>query len=407
MQTPATDRLHALDGLRGAALLLGVVFHAALSFLPTPANQPMWIIMDTDRSVLIGGTAFILHIFRMTLFFLLAGYFGRMLMERHGTKGFIRNRVKRVAAPFAGFWWISFLAVVSVSIWGYVVQQGGVMPENPPPTPPLTIYNVPLTHLWFLYLLVIFYVAMLVVSTVLKAVRLDAVVARVWDGVQTSLLATPLMPVLLAAPTAWAFSSYENWIPWFGIPAPDHGLVPNTAALIAYGTAITVGWNMHRVKELIFKLEKTWALNLTLAVILSAVALHLIGAAPAWVSPLTEETKVWYIASYSAAIWFWTFGLIGAALCFWSKQNAVRRYIADASYWVYIIHLPIVMALQVIVYSWAIPAELKLMIMLAVSLPVMFLSYHWLVRFTWLGKWLNGRKHERKPAPVFQETEIA
>jgi uncharacterized membrane protein len=31
---PPADRLHALDAVRGFALLLGVAFHAALSFMP-------------------------------------------------------------------------------------------------------------------------------------------------------------------------------------------------------------------------------------------------------------------------------------------------------------------------------------------------------------------------------------
>ena len=31
-----SERLHGLDALRAAALLLGVVLHATLSFFPTP-----------------------------------------------------------------------------------------------------------------------------------------------------------------------------------------------------------------------------------------------------------------------------------------------------------------------------------------------------------------------------------
>ncbi|RYD47467.1 MAG: hypothetical protein EOP60_17385, partial [Sphingomonadales bacterium] len=69
-------RLHALDAVRAGALLLGVAFHATLSFLPGPQ---IWVVRDAQSEAI--GIFFILaHIFRMTIFFLIAGYFGRMLL---------------------------------------------------------------------------------------------------------------------------------------------------------------------------------------------------------------------------------------------------------------------------------------------------------------------------------------
>ena len=48
----AAERLHALDAVRGFALLLGVVFHAALAFLPGPQA---WLVMEQSRSSTIAG----------------------------------------------------------------------------------------------------------------------------------------------------------------------------------------------------------------------------------------------------------------------------------------------------------------------------------------------------------------
>jgi len=36
---PNENRLHALDAVRGFALLLGVAFHAALSFMPSAIRR--------------------------------------------------------------------------------------------------------------------------------------------------------------------------------------------------------------------------------------------------------------------------------------------------------------------------------------------------------------------------------
>src|SRR4051812_19157698 len=88
----AIGRLHALDAVRAGALLLGVAFHASMSFLPGPQ---IWVVRDT-QSPAIGLFFVVAHMFRMAAFFLIAGYFGRMLFQKRGTGGFIRNRLARV-----------------------------------------------------------------------------------------------------------------------------------------------------------------------------------------------------------------------------------------------------------------------------------------------------------------------
>ena len=41
-----------------------------------------------------------LHLFRMPLFFVVAGFFAAMLVARRGIGGLFRNRVRRIALPF-------------------------------------------------------------------------------------------------------------------------------------------------------------------------------------------------------------------------------------------------------------------------------------------------------------------
>jgi ABC-type multidrug transport system ATPase subunit len=53
---------------------------------------------------------------------------------------------------------------------------------------------------------------------------------------------------------------------------------------------------------------------------------------------------------------------------------------------------------------WPLHWSIKFPLLLAATLTVLLLSYHWLVRFTWLGKVLNGRRYDRRrpiasPAP--------
>ena len=87
------DRFHALDAVRAGALLLGIVLHACMSFfLPIPA-------MDVSQNGTLAVLFYVIHIFRMSLFFMLAGFFAHMTFYRRGTRAFIRERFKRIVLP--------------------------------------------------------------------------------------------------------------------------------------------------------------------------------------------------------------------------------------------------------------------------------------------------------------------
>ena len=44
------------------------------------------------------------HIFRMTLFFFVAGFFARMMFQRKGARGFWLDRAKRILVPLVAGW---------------------------------------------------------------------------------------------------------------------------------------------------------------------------------------------------------------------------------------------------------------------------------------------------------------
>ena len=99
--------------------------------------------------------------------------------------------------------------------------------------------------------------------------------------------------------------------------------------------------------------------------------------------------------AYGVAIWFWSFAVIGLAMRYMSRGNEKVRYVADASYWIYLAHLPVVVSLQVLVghlpWHWSV----KFPLVLIVSFVVLFASYRYLVRATFIGWMLNGRKYPR------------
>ena len=89
---------------------------------------------------------------------------------------------------------------------------------------------------------------------------------------------------------------------------------------------------------------------------------------------------------------------------FLSNYSAVRRYIADASYWIYLAHLPVVAASQVWVGHWPLHWGVKYPFILVASFAVLFLSYHFLVRPSFIGQLFNGRKVR---APAIQVAPVS
>jgi ABC-type multidrug transport system ATPase subunit len=193
-----------------------------------------------------------------------------------------------------------------------------------------------------------------------------------------------------------------QWPLWFGIPTPDFGLTPQLPALVGYGTAFTVGWMLHRQQELLAVIGRRWALHLVAAVALTALCLSLVGISPR-LEALSEiaggaPTRALYVAAYTVAVWCWTLGLLGAALRFFEQPSKSIRYLADASYWMYLAHLPLVFGLQVLLMQWPLHWSLKFPLIVTSSVVVLLLSYHYLVRSTALGALLNGRHVPRGQA---------
>ena len=56
------------------------------------------------------------------------------------------------------------------------------------------------------------------------------------------------------------------------------------------------------------------------------------------------------------------------------------RYVSDASYWIYIMHLPLVFLLQAAVITLQWHWSIKFALIMVVALPVLFASYHVMVR---------------------------
>ncbi len=406
---PANDRLHALDAVRAYALLLGVVLHSVAAFLegyPIPA----WFVESSTTATVI---YYAIHMFRMSAFFLIAGFFARMVVERRGARAFIRDRAKRIGIPlflfgpivmvmiavgFAlgalpyGVDYLQQLASEMQTAQEAVFEEGAVPPEAAGGG-----FNT--AHLWFLYYLLMFYVVALVIRVLTARAE---VLMQAIDRIVAFTMRGTWAPFVVAAPLIVWFSFHAEWVEWIGLPAPSF-LLPDPNALMGYGVAFGFGWLLHRQVPLLFRLQDRWPFFLAAAVALTAASIRIVGTTPVWnMSTLNGGDRFIYIVAYMVGMWCWIFGLVGMAVRFLSNESRVNRYLADASYWIYLMHLATIIffinLLRPLGWHWAV----QLLIYVGGSIPILLLSYHYLVRSTWIGAVLNGRRYPRS-TPSRQE----
>ena len=102
--------------------------------------------------------------------------------------------------------------------------------------------------------------------------------------------------------------------------------------------------------------------------------------------------------------WSMSFGMIGLFNRFLKRENETLRYLSDSSYFLYLAHLPLVIALQAWMRVWELPALFKFLLICVFTTVYLLFIYQTLVRYTWLGRLLNGPRVPRAattaPHPV-------
>ncbi|HTQ99404.1 MAG TPA: acyltransferase family protein, partial [Candidatus Acidoferrum sp.] len=236
------NRLHALDAVRAFALLMGLVLHGAFSFIPG-MFPGVWAFVDNSPSTTLSVVVFATHIFRMALFFFIAGLFARMMWMRKGADGFWLDRALRILLPLAVLWPVLDAWVGTVWKWGVSVYFNGNVPAFPGAGAgaPRPFGAMSWDHLWFLYVLCVLYVGMLTVRSLVTAFDKRDVVGTALETWLVWLVRSGAAAVLLGLPLFAALLGNKTWIAFFGIPTPDNSFFTNQYALIGFGTAFGIG----------------------------------------------------------------------------------------------------------------------------------------------------------------------
>ena len=257
--TNSAQRYHGLDFIRASMLLLGVVIHVAASFVEGPAGAD-WPYRDPNTTPWAGFIVLAIHIFRMPVFFVIAGFFAALIQDRKGLIALARNRFFRIAIPF-GVGWVLLFPIVNISFLVGILREFGSAADAQTAKSAIAVAtlsnpwaNPQPIHLWFLYYLLMLYAIAVVIIPFSRfaPASLRTFVAQGTHALMQGRLRLLRMPILVAL--TW-LAMLPMQMPWIDTPST---FMPQWHVLVCYGFFFAVGWTMFLERGMIDSL-KAWA----------------------------------------------------------------------------------------------------------------------------------------------------
>ena len=257
------------------------------------------------------------------------------------------------------------------------------------------LINVPVFHhLWFLWFLCWLVAGFAVYAVTLGRFR----PGPRWHGLVTSPAALLWLVPLTMIPQ-WFMG---RLLPAFG-PDTSLGILPAPPVLMYYAVFFGFGALYYDGRDDSGRLGRQWFLTLPVAVLIvfpvgldftqGGLGLRERMANPAWHRLLAVFAQALYA-------WLMTVGSMGLFRAFLKGESPTMRYLSDSSYWLYVAHLPLIFAMQRLVRDWDLPPTVKFLFICAIDAGFLLLTYRFVVRHSWLGTLLNGRRSRPGATPA-------
>jgi len=451
-------------------MLTGILLHASLPYFSrTVGMESIWP-ADDDQSLSLFLIFDFIHTWRMPTFFLLAGFFSHLVLERGSVFAFASDRLRRIAIPLLLFGPV--FALLFPIIWSY--GWNGSLSIEASAESFRKVLNLEssggiIGHLWFLYYLLLMYALLILVRLVSKLKLLFLSIVLAWSafllmvayirglgpfegvdlitalglwmlGITLSFLITAgslsavALGLLSRSPLGhWIVNCFYSKLPilliigaialiTFRGPDESKPLWPlNISDFTYHSLFFLYGYGLWTRKTFLERLQGPWTLITFWFTAIITYYLHLIAiSAMDGLNPLAQGTQyrdtlaflnLMNRVSYGSAAVLLSLAFIGTFEAIFRNPNKTITWIADSSYWIYIIHLPIVAALTFwfahldrndwFLYTTGLNwnAEVKFIAASVVTTLIGMVSYRYLVRYTFIGWLINGRKSVRQRRP--------
>ncbi|HZC04658.1 MAG TPA: acyltransferase family protein [Ktedonobacterales bacterium] len=386
----AIPRRYELDWLRALVVLGLIPIHAAVIFSST-ADTYVKNSQTNQLMALLGAFA---GAWGMPLLFLVAGAAAYFALNRRTTAAYLKERAMRLLVPFI----VATLLIVPVQVYAVALNDPslisgyGVPIHNPQflSSYPafyveylrgyvyfLTHFSTTLAivfwgHLWFIPRLLAYALCAIPLFIFLRSqlgARMTAGLNRLlrYPGA-IFLLALPLMLVemLMRASQVNALTAhwplYDDWVQFaFYLVCFIYGYLVFAVSAMP-GAIARHGWVALGLGVIGFAVALTQARGLT-------------------INPLNYSLG--YIAGWPVrglVSWFWVIAILSFALTRLSFTNGLLRYLNDAVFPIYVLHMPVVTIVGVYVVRMDIPWPVKFALIIVSAFGLTLALYELLIR---------------------------
>ena len=171
--------------------------------------------------------------------------------------------------------------------------------------------------------------------------------------------------------------------PTFG-PDGSFSLLPQPHMLAYYGCFFFFGVATFDKDEIRNHSNRAWPFLL-----LASIGLLL----PAGIIKIDNWTLAMILQP--AYAWAMSLGMIGLFQRWFARPNPTVTWLSDASYWIYLTHLPLVIVLQVMIRDIPLPSFIKFISLIMVTTLILLITYERFVRYTLIGTMLNGPRSKQ------------
>jgi len=395
METTSTRRWD-IDWLRIGAVWLLIPFHAAMIFNPAP----FYHVRDTDVSIIMTILAGFISLWHMPLLFLLAGWSARGSIGKRGGRVFLGERVGRLLIPLV------LCSIVYGPPIKYAELRGGqdmnfhglhvsadlrdsfasVIPEPLPVAKPFhesfreflptfftRLDRFTWSHLWFLAYLFTFSVLYLPILGWMRARPPRRRPVPSW------VVYLPIVPLaLIQVYLRPHFPGVQN-------------LVNDWANFAYYSTYLLLGFALacHPGFERAVHAEQRRAFGIGLGAMLMLL-LAVLGVLES--APVT-------LALTAVAGWAFIVFLLGIASTRLGDVDGQRRYLAEGSMAIYVLHQPAVVAVGSLVIGLPLGIAPSYLLVVGGAGLLTFATYRYVVRRFPALRVMHGMKGRLEPTP--------
>jgi fucose 4-O-acetylase-like acetyltransferase len=337
MSESGSQRRHHLDAIRVSAILLLIPYHAA-----------RYVQKGDGGAEIVDAVVWFVHTWHMPLFFAISGFLAASALHRSTAAQQLRSRFRRLGLPLA----VGMLTVVPLANF-LVIGAAALWPRDEvlPPKRELDLANVfSLTprHLWFIaYLLMISMVAIGVWLAIQRVPGLGAALHRGFRSLMRSWWAVPVLASISAA----ILITKTGWVAG---GTASNSLIPAPTLFAYYAFFFFFGWLLSGQSNLVEELKRGAWLRLGAGVLIAVPAFLLFydsgdftgNVGTPGVLAEIDELRLYGLFTVGMVCWLTLFGIWGVLARYVREGSRALRYLSDASFWIYLVHIPFLVALQ-------------------------------------------------------------